>query len=282
MSVPADAADLLSPEQLRFFRTFGFLVLRQRVPLAEIKAMEQELLEEGARQHPPFKHDTRQGVVLMEPTCQRWCDAFASSRFLTPARQILGEDCIGMGTDGNRYVGDTPWHVDHRGPPYPQRGIKWCLYLDPVGERSGALRVIPGSHLQPWPVPQQMLEAVGSTRITEVPATVLDSQPGDAVLFDVRLWHGSCGGSTDRRMGTFVYYANAATAGEAEDFRLMGEEQVRILSYCGFRKHMFSAAYMADCARSPQRAQWMSRLAELGYTAAPGLIETPAVSVSAH
>ena len=278
MTIPAADPlpdDALTPAQLAFFRTFGYLVLRSRVPSAAIAALNDELLAEGDRQFGGFDHKSRQGVVLMEPTCRRWCDAFASSRFVTPARQILGEACIGMGTDGNRYVGDTPWHPDHARHPYPQRGIKWCLYLSPVSAQSGALRVIPGSHLQAFPVPDALRAAIGSFAISEVPCAVLDSQPGDAVLFDVRLWHGSCGGSNDRRMGTFVYYAGPETPAEREEFRLMGEEQVRILKSCGFRKHMFSAAYLADCARSPLRQHWMDRLAELGYARVGGTIEAP-------
>ncbi len=267
--------DALTAAQVGFFRTFGFLVLKNRFPVAQIEALDAELTAEGTRQFGGFDRQRRQGVVLMEPTCPRWCDAFASGRIVTPARQILGEDCIGMGTDGNRYVGDTPWHPDHSQHPYPQRGIKWCLYLSAVTAATGALRVIPGSHLQPWPIPASLREAVAACAINAVPSVALDSQPGDAVIFDVRLWHGSCGGSDDRRMGTFVFYAGPQSAVEREEFRLMGDEQVRILKHCGFRSHMFSAAYLADCARSPLRRHWMERLQELGYARVGGTIEAP-------
>ena len=40
----------------------------------------------------------------------------------------------------------------------------------------------------------------GGLAVDEVPAFVLDSRPGDAVLFDFRLWHGSWKGGLDRRM----------------------------------------------------------------------------------
>jgi hypothetical protein len=270
--------DTLTEAQLAFFRAFGYLVLRNRIPVEEVRALERELLDEGKRQGT-FDFKSRQGVVLMEPTCRRWCDAFASGRFVTPARQILGEDCIGMGTDGNRYVGDTPWHPDHAHHPYPQRGIKWAIYLGPVTATTGALRVIPGSHLQAYPVPNSLRQEIARFPIQDVPAVTLESQPGDAVVFDVRLWHGSCGGSDDRRMGTFVYYAGPRDHAEREEFRLMGEEQVRILKACGFRSYMFSAAYIADCkSRSPLRAQWMERLMELGYAIPNGTIEAPATA----
>jgi hypothetical protein len=279
MTIPASDPrpdDALTPAQLTFFNAFGFLVLRGRLAPSEVKALEQELLDEGQRQFGGFDAKARQGIVLMEPTCRRWCDAFASGRFVTPARQILGEDCIGMGTDGNRYVGDTPWHPDSGDHPYPQRCIKFCLYLSPVTGETGALRVIPGSHLQPFPVARSLREAIASVAVQDVPSVALDSRPGDVVIFNARLWHGSCGGSNDRRMGTMVYYAGPQDAAEREEFRLMGLEQVRILKHCGFRTHFFSAGYLADCARSPLRAHWMERLAELGYATAPGICEEPA------
>lgn len=68
-------------------------------------------------------------------------------RFLEPAEQALGS-AIGLGTDANRYVGGTGWHNDHSNDGAPHiDALKWIFYLDPVGPDSGALRVIPGSHL---------------------------------------------------------------------------------------------------------------------------------------
>jgi hypothetical protein len=265
--------DALTPAQLTFFQAFGYVVLPGRLPPAQVAGLEAELLAEGERQFGGFDRARRQGIVFLEPSCPRWLDLFASGRCVTPARQILGEDCIGMGTDGNRYVGDTGWHPDSGGRPYPERCIKCCVYLSPVTATTGALRVIPGSHLQPWPTKDGLREAIASLPIAAVPAVALDSQPGDMVLFDARLWHASCGGGDDRRMGTCVYYAAPRTAEERADFRAMGEEQVRILAHCGFRSHWFSAGYLADCARSPLRAHWMEQLAELGYATAPGICE---------
>ena len=58
--------------------------------------------------------------------------------------RLLGDDFNYMGSDGNYYVGDTPWHSDgwHSGV----RHIKIAFYLDPLTRNTGCLRVIPGSH----------------------------------------------------------------------------------------------------------------------------------------
>lgn len=47
-----------------------------------------------------------------------------------------------------------------------------------------------------------------------MPAFVLDTKPGDAVLFDFRLWHGSWKGGADRRMFSLQYYKTPETESE--------------------------------------------------------------------
>jgi len=58
------------------------------------------------------------------------------------------------------------------------------------------------------------MKASNKLRSRRFPATALCSEPGDLVAFDLRLWHGSWGGKTDRRMCTVVYYKNPETPGE--------------------------------------------------------------------
>ena len=127
--------------------------------------------------------------------------------------------------------------------------IKVAFYLDPVGPDTGCLRVIAGSHLEPWhdrlwslhvdiparaaklpyvrPKMLQMLERDtgkpngGEQLLTDpdvnyfgvdprdVPAYAIESQPGDVVFFSYQLWHASFGGRSGRRMFTLNYGAAA-------------------------------------------------------------------------
>jgi hypothetical protein len=256
----------LTESELSFFNAFGYLLLRQRFSPAEAREFERELLLAIERQHQrPWDGKQRVGAVLCEPYCPASVAAFEDDRLVEPARQILGAGAIGIATDGNRYVGDTGWHADHARPPHPRRGIKVICYLVPVTASTGALRVIPGSHLQPWPIPQEHEQAVRSLAIDEVPARALESEPGDAIVFDVRLWHASLGGGADRRMIDMVYYADPATPAETASFREMGDMQGRILSTFDFRSFQYSRAYLADCRRSALRSRWIERLGEIGY-----------------
>ena len=85
-------------------------------------------------------------------------------------------------------------------------GIKFTFYLSDVDGDSGALRVLPGSHLTPFsdaiagvPLLDQE-EPDDGLAVDELPATVLATRPGDAILFDFRIWHASWRGGLDRRM----------------------------------------------------------------------------------
>ena len=46
------------------------------------------------------------------------------------AGKVRPDDVIGIGTDANRYVGDTRWHADHRADPDQDcYGVKFAFYL---------------------------------------------------------------------------------------------------------------------------------------------------------
>ena len=114
--------------------------------------------------------------------------------------EILGDDFSYLGSDGNFYVGDTPWHRDgtHRG----MRFIKLAIYLDPLDADNGALRVIPGSHRLDDGYSQGLAEVIGTMTGADVPAVALATKPGDVAIFDHNLYHAAFNGGTQRRMFT--------------------------------------------------------------------------------
>ena len=58
--------------------------------------------------------------------------------------------------------------------------------------------------------------------VDQMPCTVLDSQPGDAIVFDYRIWHGSWRSEAvqamaiDREMISLMYYKRPVTSLEKE------------------------------------------------------------------
>ena len=256
---------MLTEEQRSHFDAFGFVVLRQIFSSEEmvliIREFEDVLLEDRGGQ--PFDGQERQ--VVNNWYLRRSAVSFLTDdpRILEPAEQILGPGCsLVRNNDGNFYVGDTQWHADEgwnaiipagKDDTYRKAGhmqnyyvpcIKVAFYLDPVDINTGCLRVIPGSHLNPfhdqlWSlsrfnVPEseaprvrpQILEKwkkdggdpqqveqwftdeqmnIYGTAPRDIPGFGIESQPGDAVVFSHMLWHASFGGRSGRRMFTLNY-----------------------------------------------------------------------------
>src|ERR1700677_2659704 len=130
----------LSAAELRSFKAFGFLVLRQVLTRDELRTMEGEFATAMATQHSvPFDGSKRHNAGLMGQDTPFFAELLDEPRFLDVARQLMGEDILGICIDGNRYVGDTGWHPDHTTNLLP--GLKFAIYLQSVRGGSGALRV---------------------------------------------------------------------------------------------------------------------------------------------
>jgi len=264
----------LSAADLRSFKAFGFLVLRQVLNRDELRTMDGEFCAAMAAQHAtPFDGTQRRNAGLLGQDTPFFSSLLDDPRLLNVARQLMGEDILGICVDGNRYVGDTSWHPDHTSNLLP--GLKFAIYLQSVRGANGALRVVPGSHLScPWT--DEFSQGMWNTPIAQVPAFVLDSDPGDVVVFDTRLWHGSSGGSADRRMSTVVYYANPASPEAVAAFQRQGELIIESLRLAGAAQHwLYPASWLAQPQMSLTRRRWIERLTEIGFLTTPGLIEPP-------
>jgi hypothetical protein len=102
----------------------------------------------------------------------------------------------------------------------------------------------------------QLPEAFG-LEPTDVPGTAIETQPGDAVIFDQDVQHGSFGDTTGRRMVAVSFVANAVTP---EHTRFLAEAHAAT-NMC-LRPHpaLFESA-------SPRLRAMAARLLELGFEA---------------
>ena len=113
-----------------------------------------------------------------------------------------------MGSDGNYYVADTAWHSDGGHKPEDPMHLKIAYYLDPLTRDTGALRVIPGSHIFSDTYSNTLQQNIGQSieewgiEGKDVPAVALETQPGDVVCFNHNTKHSAFGGNTSRRMFT--------------------------------------------------------------------------------
>ncbi|MDA1088629.1 MAG: phytanoyl-CoA dioxygenase family protein [Verrucomicrobia bacterium] len=266
----------LTEGQVSFFHTFGYHVFRNLFSPDELAEIRREFDESMADQysHRPYDGSERHWTVMMDEDTPLFASLMEDPRFLEPARQLFGPEVLGIIVDANRYTGNTGWHPDTVSPL--QYGVKFAFYLQPVGADTGALRVIPGTH-RLFPFTEEFSEGVRSAGLREVPCQVLESQPGDVVAFDLRLWHASHGGSADRRMCTVVYYNNPKTPEEVEFLRRQGGDNVKIGldAFRPRRDYLYSARWISNPNRNPDRQQWIDRLHEIGYFDAQRVIEAP-------
>lgn len=202
----------ITDSELNFFRTFGYLNFPQLMAdrITEIQDAFETVWQArgGGHNGAPHAGTARSCIVPFIDQSVRLSSLLDDPRILGIAKALLGDDFNYMGSDGNFYVGDTGWHSDGGHKLEDPMHIKLAFYLDPLTRDTGALRVIPGSHLfgdnYADALSQQVRksEELWGMNGTEVPAAVLETTPGDLVLFNHNAKHAAFGGGTRRRMFT--------------------------------------------------------------------------------
>ena len=202
----------ISEQQMGFFRTFGYLSFPELMA-DRIEEIDREFeavwaAHGGGHNGKLHNEKARSCIVPFIDQSEVLCSLLDDPRILGIASSILGDDFNYVGSDGNFYVGETGWHSDGARKPEDPMHIKIAFYLDPLTRDTGALRVIPGSHLCGDGYADMLSEQVRNSQELwglhgqDIPAAVLETQPGDVVLFNHNTKHAAFGGGTRRRMFT--------------------------------------------------------------------------------
>lgn len=242
---------MLTPEQVLYFQTFGFLVVKRAFSDEEMKgiiiAFEQSMLDDrGGR---PFNGEERQAIFGMVERNPDLVNLVVDQRIYGAIGQLFGPGFLWTASDGNFWVGDTQWHPDRHDLTWAL--IKASLYLDPVNNDTGCLRVIPGSHRVPFHLNLMPLERKGKAKnvngdkmlsgsqqelqVThnnsnilsfglagqDMPCVPLETVPGDLIFFHQNLWHASFGGRAGRRQLALSYGENPTTDDQMIQVRQM-------------------------------------------------------------
>lgn len=239
---------MLTPAQMVHFETFGFLVLKgiySTSEIADISAVFDHLLERD-RQGRPFTGEQRQGVLGFIEKHPVLTQLAYDDRIYEAMEQLLGRRFVWIGSDGNLYVGSTQWHPDHSN--YACTRIKVAFYLDPVRRDTGCLRVIPGSHHPEW---HRLLHSVINGNMLEmepyrIPFYSLDSDPGDMVIFNQKLWHASFGGKTGRRMFTLNFGGYPTSDEQIADLRRTYQSNLNFIKSNQFTQngHIYEDSFL--------------------------------------
>lgn len=216
---------VITPQQVTFLGMFGFL----RFPglfadeIDEITEAFEAVFADSDHDRMDYKealHRNDRRIIIPQfvdkhPVLARLPD---DDRIQEIARTILGGDIEYAESDGSLNFCHTEWHADTYGAPMTQRHIKLSFYLDPVRADSGAIRILPGTHFWQGAYARDLRRTfrdLGKTRdvfgvdSTEIPATVLESDPGDLLVWDFRILHASFNGLDRRRFFTLNFRERA-------------------------------------------------------------------------
>ena len=211
----------MTPQQEKVhFDTFGFLVKRGLFGREQMERFS-GWFDEG--------FDARCGPWDGSSYCQTYfpglglhegfCDQFLGERrILDTLENLMGDGFQMLGSSGQRFTAETPWHRDTGTIPMEPADaaeylvVKVIMYLDDLSEGPGSLSIMAGSHrkccreaLQDvLRVNDQPIWADGVTAAGIAPGTVpgavaTRTRPGDIVFFNQRAFHSSWGGKLGRR-----------------------------------------------------------------------------------
>lgn len=206
---------MLTEDHIERFRTLGFLVLQGALDGAALGALVEEVDAAIAAAGP--RDDETGGITgHYVPAGNRQASAELVERFQPLAAQLLGREVFPVAAHEILLFAEAWWHVDV-GPDVS--ALKVAVYLETLDAENGALRVLPATHL----IPQQRLDALHRMNPHYVPCHVIESKPGDAIVFHAHLWHAALNGR-DRRQWSVEYFAFPTDERERSELGRLGPE----------------------------------------------------------
>jgi hypothetical protein len=217
----------LTEQQINFFNTFGYLhfpgLLADCIDKI-IEEFEKVWAGRGGGHHGNTHDEKQRSCIVPFPDQNEYLSSLLDDpRIHDIAAGLLGDDFNYTSGDGNLYVGDTRWHSDgYDGNRIPS--IKIAFYLDELTRDTGAVRLIPGSHRCGDVYADTLQADIGESREKwgvapdEVPAIVVETEPGDIVVFWHNTKHSAFSGSVRRRMYTMNFYEHVPDH-RLEDFQ---------------------------------------------------------------
>ncbi|MGI9601702.1 MAG: phytanoyl-CoA dioxygenase family protein [Acidimicrobiales bacterium] len=218
----------LTDQQIRFFEAFGFLKV-DGLFAPDVARIEAAFDAVFAAEDTPFYlppenefHETddadyadtlRQiipGFLDKSPELSWLKD---DPRTVGAVRSLIG-DFVYAESDGNLFNCDVYWHTDLYGADASKENIKLFFYLDSLRADTGALRVLPGTHHHQGLYGQQMRSDLYTPAkaaelygidLEAFPSHTIDVEPGDMIVMNFRVIHGSWHGAAGRKLFTVNY-----------------------------------------------------------------------------
>lgn len=207
---------LLSPQQIHFFETFGFL------KLPGLFAEDIDQIIEGfeelfcAEDQPIWEtsealHGDQRRLIIpgFVEQSEKLAPLQHDPRVVGIVRSIIGNDYQWASSDGNLFYCESYWHPDDYAAPLHHYHVKLSFYLDDLTGKNGAIRIIPGSHFHQQSYARTLRKGLDGSRPVaevfgvegaEIPSITVESSPGDLIIWNFRTIHGSYQGGERRRL----------------------------------------------------------------------------------
>src|SRR4051794_6160263 len=177
----------ITDEELTRFRADGYVVLRGAFDPEPVTREVDAALADGYRTAPVNTGNAGNQFRYVPMMCERTPVSLALVDALAaPAALLLDRGVLPVRAKGTRYFGGTSWHRDS---DLDVATVGFAAYLERLDAQNGALRVLPGSHLA---VPADSPSGLPDEGATA--GAAVQTEPGDVIAFDERLWHASSGG----------------------------------------------------------------------------------------
>ena len=222
---------MLTHQQILHFTTFGYLTLRGLFSQPEMTALRDEVTSAltDAFGQLGTEPDDIGGIsgdylplsVDRAPFSQSLIAD--DERTLHASAELLGGPVVPSAGIATCFTGDSSWHT-RLGPAIP--GLIVWVDLEPRTARTGALRLVPGSHVpeyerQLWAYCRAAPAASGFDQPgwPDWPHVVVETQPGDVVIFHAHLFN--CGRGGVPRLTWTIGYLAWPGLGDADRMRLV-------------------------------------------------------------
>ncbi len=254
---------MLTDTQKHQFETLGFLRLRQLIPPDQmatyVDAFDETMLK-GNGGVPYVEAPKRQDVVPFyrnnPAVYHRLLD---HDGIYEVVEDLVGEDFIFSVSEGCQHYGGTRWHHDSVSPE-DQTHLKVVLYLDPVRADSGCLSVLPGSQFAAF---RKRIDRYGDDILSlgkGVPGTYpIESDPGDAVVFNIKLHHAAFGDNP--RRGIYLNFIQKPRSSDEEDYIVNLYQSDASHGWVYYTRELFEDA-------SPKRMRMLAFLKQRCYDGA--------------
>ena len=251
---------MLTEQQKHEFNTFGFLLLKDFIPPDEMKAYVDAFDETMIRanggvpwQEAPQTHAVMPFYRHNTAVYHRLLDHDGINEAV---EELLGEDYMFWLSEGHRRWNGLGWHHDAVAPDGLTH-LKVVLYIDPVRADTGCLTLLPGS--QHAPLRERMERWYGGPVLGDdsvwSAAVPIESDPGDAVIFNVNAYHAVIGEDLDRR-AIFINYMQKLSTPEQKEY---------LTSLYNFDSPYYTSELFEDA--TPKRMRMLSFMKEAFYDA---------------